>query len=286
MTFEYPIKKNILTVLQENNLRPLKQLGQNFLIDKSMAQKIAGSLLIEPKENVLEIGPGLGAMTSIFLNHPIQLTTIEIDRGIVSYLNQKKEQSSFAAFWDLIHNDILLYDWELLFSGETFKILSNVPYSITGCLLIKILNHRDKIKSAVLLLQEEIIKKMIAPVNSKDYNRISVYFGLLGDVSQVSKVPKECFFPQPKVHSGVVHVTFNRSISLIDESFFFTLVQSSFRQRRKTIANNLRGLVYQGQTWTDSSLKKAFEHVGLSPTDRPQNISPTQYLSLAKTLKP
>ncbi len=272
-------------ILEQYGLRPLKQLGQNFLIDESMASKITQSLDIQPDERILEVGPGLGAMTFLLLNLPIDFTSIEIDQGVVRYLTDIRDKGDYQAHWDLVHCDIFKHDWERLYPNQTFKVLSNVPYSITGPVLMQLLQARHRIKRAVLLLQDEVVQKMIAPLHSKDYNRLSVYFSLWAQVSRVAKVPRQCFYPQPKVDSAAVKVDFKLLVNAPEDQEVFPVVQTVFQQRRKTIGSSMRGMALGGHIVTDDQLAQSLEVANIEPQRRPQNMSSEDFVTLVRALQ-
>ena len=279
----YPIQTKVKTILKEYGFAPNKKLGQNFLIDKAMARKILAALDLGSEDTVLEIGSGLGALTWLIAPQVKQLISIEFDAGYIRYLQRECRESNFHNV-QIVHGDILKQDWNMLCYGQKVKVVGNLPYSITGPSLMQLMEERTKVEQAVVMLQAEVVEKMIAPVNGRDYNRLSVYCSLLADVQRVSLVPRQCYYPEPKVDSAVLKLTFKKDDPLRGDLWplFQRILNIVFQKRRKMIQGSLKGFEYEGRVISSEEWGFLFDRAGVSGTMRPQELSAENFLRLVK----
>jgi len=223
-----------------NKVRPKKSLGQHFLHDQNVAQRIVSSLAIQ-KEGcaVLEIGPGMGMLTKYLMDIPgIDLNVIELDRDSVAYL--KKHFPTLQNH--IIEGDFLEVAVDRIFPSN-FSIIGNFPYNISSQIFFKTLQHRDKIDQLVCMLQKEVAERIAAPHGSKTYGILSVLLQAYFDIEFLFKVPPGVFTPPPKVMSGVIRLTRNSTLRLAcDEVLFVQVVKQAFNTRRKTLRNALKNL--------------------------------------------
>lgn len=223
-----------------NKVRPKKSLGQHFLHDQSIAQRIVESLKVENEQKaVLEIGPGMGVLTKYMINRPdIDLKVIEIDRDSVAYL--KKHYPTFHQ--NIIEGDFLETDIDAIFPGS-FSIIGNFPYNISSQIFFRVLKHRDRVDQLVCMLQKEVAERIAAPHGSKTYGILSVLLQAYYDIEFLFKVPPGVFTPPPKVMSAVIRLKRNTVARLpCDEVFFVQVVKQAFNTRRKTLRNALKNL--------------------------------------------
>lgn len=221
-------------------VRPKKSLGQHFLIDQSIAQKIVEALPVTgPMSPVLEIGPGTGVLTRYLAEiKNIDLKLIEIDRDSVAFLNKKYP----ALASKIIEGDFLEMELDNIFEGK-FAIIGNFPYNISSQIFFKALEHRDKVESIVCMLQKEVADRIASPHGNKTYGILSVLLQAYYTIEFLFKVPPEVFNPPPKVMSGVIRLQRNSRVALgCDEKLFTQVVKQGFNTRRKTLRNALKNL--------------------------------------------
>jgi len=238
-------------------VRPKKSLGQHFLHDKNVAEKIVGGLKSSsPTEPVLEVGPGMGVLTRILLaQEKFNLQVIEIDRDSVAYLKNNYPQLK------IIEGDFLELDLATVFPGK-FSIIGNFPYNISSQILFKVYEHKNQIQQVVGMLQKEVADRIASPSGNKTYGILSVLLQAYYRIDYLFKVPPGVFNPPPKVMSAVVRLERNDRVSLpCDETLFKQVVKQGFNNRRKTLRNALKNLILPAfQTLPAGSLAAFLEH--------------------------
>ena len=224
-----------------SEVRAKKYLGQHFLTDLSIAQRIAGSLPPDAEADVLEIGPGMGVLTQYLLQDPrVRLTAVELDAESVGYLHRHYPQLK------VVEADFLRLDLERLFPGQ-FCIIGNFPYNISSQILFRLLDVRDRVPVLSGMFQKEVAERIASPAGRKAYGILSVLLQAFYDIEYLFTVPQHVFDPPPKVQSAVVRLTRNSVQHLdCDESLFRAVVKTAFNQRRKTLRNSLQPLVPRG----------------------------------------
>ncbi len=218
-------------------VRAKKFLGQHFLNDQGIAQRIVQSLVIDDQPNVLEIGPGTGVLTRFLIDDKsIDLKVIEIDWDSVAHL--KKYYPSLT----VIEGDFLELELSRIF-GAPFSIIGNFPYNISSQIFFKVLASRDMVTQVVCMLQKEVAERIAEPPGSKTYGILSVLLQAFYDIEYLFKVPPGVFTPPPKVMSAVIRLRRNTRSQLdCDETLFFKVVKQAFNNRRKTLRNALKNL--------------------------------------------
>ncbi len=224
-----------------SEVRAKKYLGQHFLTDLSIAQRIAGSLPLDAEADVLEIGPGMGVLTQYLLQDPrVRLTAVELDAESVDYLHRHYPQLK------VVEADFLRLDLERLFPGQ-FCIIGNFPYNISSQILFRLLDVRDRVPVLCGMFQKEVAERIASPAGRKAYGILSVLLQAFYDIEYLFTVPQHVFDPPPKVQSAVVRLTRNGVQHLdCDEALFRAVVKTAFNQRRKTLRNSLQPLVPRG----------------------------------------
>jgi dimethyladenosine transferase len=242
-----------------NYVKAKKHLGQHFLKDLSIAQRIADSLALTETMPVLEIGPGTGVLTQFLLQNPnIELTAIEIDSESVVYLKEHYPALS------LIEGDFLNFNIDSLCDGKSFCIIGNFPYNISSQIFFKALEHKDRIPVIAGMLQKEVAERLASPPGNKQYGILSVFLQAYYDIEYLFTVSADVFDPPPKVKSGVIRLKRNKVQKLdCDEKLFIAVVKAGFNQRRKTLRNALRGLHNQPQA-THPLLEKRAEQLDVA----------------------
>jgi len=242
-----------------NYVKAKKHLGQHFLKDLSIAQRIADSLALTEAIPVLEIGPGTGVLTRFLLQNPlVQLTAIEIDSESVAYLKEHYPSLS------LIEGDFLHFDIDTLFDGKPFCIIGNFPYNISSQIFFKALEHKERIPVIAGMLQKEVAERLASPPGNKQYGILSVLLQAFYDIEYLFTVSEQVFDPPPKVKSGVIRLKRNNTQKLdCDEKLFVTVVKTGFNQRRKTLRNALKSL-YNNPQATHPLLEKRAEQLDVA----------------------
>ena len=240
----------IQSVLNENSFSPLKQFGQNFLIDENIVKQICDVSDIENK-NVVEIGPGLGSLTSYMVKTAKKVVAIEIDNGFYAHLTKEFSDQDNLKF---INNDVLEVDiktcCETEFGDEEFILVANLPYYITTACIMKFLTANINIKRMVVMMQKEVAHRLCAEAGSKEYGSLSAIISYFGDASQEITVSGNCFYPMPDVDSCVVKLEIKNKPSR-ESQIYIDFVRSCFKMKRKTLFNNLKQAGYQKETiWT------------------------------------
>jgi 16S rRNA (adenine1518-N6/adenine1519-N6)-dimethyltransferase len=222
-----------------DKVRPKKALGQHFLHSQSFAQRIVSALKLKPGDNdVVEIGPGMGALTRYLVNLPgTRLRAVELDRDSVAYLQRHYNDSAVA----IIEGDFLALNDSLL--PDKFAIIGNFPYNISSQIFFRVLEMRDRVTQVVCMLQKEVADRIAAPPGSKTYGILSVLLQAYYSVDNLFKVPPGAFTPPPRVMSAVIRLSRNTVEHLgCDERLFTQVVKQAFNTRRKTLRNALKNL--------------------------------------------
>jgi 16S rRNA (adenine1518-N6/adenine1519-N6)-dimethyltransferase len=224
---------------------PRKHLGQNYLVDENISKKIVNSFSPKPDEIILEIGPGKGALTKFLVKQNKNLIAVELDRN-----NYESLRKSFTELI-LINDDILKISFRdtLKNCGQTSKsgklrVIGNIPYNITSDILFKLIDERESITDAQIMMQEEVAQRLTAKPNTKVYGILSVMLQTYAQPEFLFKVSANCFYPKPKVDSRVVRIGFHNKLEhkIINRDFYRKFVRTAFGTRRKTLRNSLKNL--------------------------------------------
>ncbi len=220
------------------NVKPKKYLGQHFLTDSSVSKQIAESIQLNENLNLLEIGPGTGALTEFLNNTNINLIAYEIDQESVDFLRENYPNLN------LRNEDILKIDWNLIFHNQPFAVTGNFPYNISSQILFKIYDFRNDVTQMVGMFQKEVAERVCSSTGTKKYGILSVLLQAYYDVEYLFTVDEHVFNPPPKVKSGVIKMVRNNIKKLnCDERLFFKVVKAIFNQRRKMVRNSLKSLM-------------------------------------------
>jgi 16S rRNA (adenine1518-N6/adenine1519-N6)-dimethyltransferase len=220
-------------------VKPKKHLGQHFLTDLGIAEKIAKSVTGHNGiKKVLEIGPGMGVLTDFLLAGDWDLYLVDIDRESVKYLNNKYPDLGDK----IIEADFLKTDFSAIME-DSYAIAGNFPYNISSQILFKVLEQRGQVTEVVCMLQKEVAQRIASPKGNKDYGILSVLLQAFYDIEYLFSVPPEVFDPPPRVNSGVIRLKRNKVENLdCDEKLFFRVVKQGFSTRRKTLRNCLKSM--------------------------------------------
>ena len=253
-----------------------KKYGQNFLTDQNaVLEKIMEVSKIEPHEEILEIGPGEGALTELLLEKAKKVTCVEIDTDHEKILRKK-----FAGNekFNLIMEDILKVELDKVIAPHT-RVVANIPYYITSPIINKLIENRDKIDEAYLMVQKEVGERVCAS-SGKERSVLTLAVEYYGTGEYLFTIPKEFFNPVPKIDSGFISIKFyndRRYEKLIPEDIFFKYVKAAFSNKRKNIVNNLSTLGISKDV-----VKEKIELLNISPNERAENLTIEQFIKLAE----
>ena len=251
-------------------VKPKKFLGQHFLTDLSVAERIADTLKDYVGTPVLEVGPGMGVLTQYLIAKGHDLKVVELDRESVDYLHANFPELEGK----VIGEDFLQLDLASMYDGQ-FCIIGNYPYNISSQIFFKVLDYRDQVVCCSGMLQKEVAERIAAGPGSKTYGILSVLLQAWYDIEYLFTVSEHVFNPPPKVKSGVIRLVRNNVRELgCDESLFKTIVKLSFGQRRKTLRNSLRSFAKNPEVLTDEIFNK-----------RPEQLSVAEFIRLTNLLK-
>jgi 16S rRNA (adenine1518-N6/adenine1519-N6)-dimethyltransferase len=256
--------------------RARKRFGQHFLHDPGVIRRIVEAIDPRPGQRLVEIGPGLGALTAPLLERAGRLEVVEIDRDVVAPLQER-----CAGLGQLVvhRQDVLTVDFAVLAAGgPPLRVCGNLPYNISTPLLFHLLDSRHAIRDMHFMLQKEVVDRIVAPPGSKDYGRLTVMLAAACRSERLLRVGAGAFSPPPKVESAVVRLLPLQAppFPLPDTGRFAAIVAAAFSMRRKTLRNGLRGLVDEA----------GFAAAGVDPARRPETLAPHEFGALAATPAP
>jgi 16S rRNA (adenine1518-N6/adenine1519-N6)-dimethyltransferase len=231
-------------ILADEAFRIKKRFGQNFLVDKNILEKIVAESGITKATDVIEIGPGFGALTEVLLPRARRVLAYEIDRDLIPILkkNFAGEKNLILVNADILDVDIDPDIDKHLPDATEVVVIANLPYYITTPILMRFLETSHKVSGLILMMQTEVADRVTSRPDSKDYNALSVVINFRAETKVLFQVPRSVFIPVPNVDSAVVMIRLRDKVALdpTDEARFFTFVHQCFAQRRKTLLNNLR----------------------------------------------
>ncbi len=260
-------------------IKAKKHLGQHFLKDETIAQKIAETLTYKNYSKVIEIGPGTGVLTKYLLQHPIDLVAMDLDAESIIYLNhnfplEHPELMTGMGSFKVIGADFLKYDLATLFEDLQFAITGNFPYNISTQIVFKMLEWKEKIPEFTGMFQKEVAKRICQKEGSKTYGILSVLVQAYYDAEYLFTVHPHVFDPPPKVQSGVLRLTRKKNYkNVCDEKLLFKVVKTAFNQRRKTLRNSLKTLNLSDILTEDAIFDQ-----------RPEQLSVADFIALTKQI--
>ena len=271
------------TLLTAWNLKPNKDLGQNFLLNPAISSAIVNACRIAPEDTVLEIGSGLGFLTIPLAKDAGVVFAVEKDPHLVALLKTELALHQIGNV-RLVEGDILRFDMETVFreSADPIIAVGNLPYNISSQILIKLMAHRSRVKHAVIMVQKEMALRVMEPPGSKLYGRISVMLQYCADIRKVMTVSAEQFFPRPNVESLVLMIRFkDPDHPAEDEQLLFKVIKAAFGKRRKTLKNALR----DSELHVDSETAGAvLDAAGIDPMRRAETLSVEEFVNLSNVL--
>jgi len=272
----------IRSELREYGLFPKKRLGQHFLIDRNILNKVIRSAGVEKEDVVLEVGPGLGEMTLALAREAKKVIAIEIDSKLVVILEKKMKDHPNV---EVVKSDILKvnFDQFLRKEGRPIKVVANLPYQISTPLLFRFIESKDVFSTFTLMLQREVAQRLVAPPGRKEYGSLSVFMQFFFELSIRFFIKSSAFFPPPKVDSALVHMVWKEKpiIEMNDQEWFKRVVKACFAYRRKTLANALK----HSELTLPEPIEARMKEIGIDPRRRPETLSIQEFVKLATGLK-
>lgn len=256
-----------------------KSLGQNFLIDKNIIDKIIDGAGIGADDTVIEIGPGIGVITAEAAKRAKKVIAVEIDRSLIPILEETLSEFDNVT---VLNRDVLKVDISELTAGEcpqNIKIMGNLPYYITTPIIMKLLEEQVKADSITVMMQKEVADRIKASPGSKAYGALSVTVQYYCSVEKVADVPKGVFIPQPKVDSTVLKLNLRneKPVKPADEKVFFNCVKAAFSQRRKTLLNSMQTL----QGVSKELIREVLEASGIQTNRRAETLTIEEFAKIA-----
>jgi len=273
------------TLLKAWDLKPKKRMGQNFLVDPSTAETILTRAVLNPRDVVLEIGAGLGALTIPLARVVKKVYALEKDRQLIGLLKTEL-LAGHISNCEVIEQNILNFDLHTI--TDTMKdkltVIGNLPYSISSQILIKLIQDRNRVARAVLMFQKELAQRISAQPGGKQYGRITAMLRYCADIRFLADVKSSVFYPPPKVDSAVIEIRFKPTsvYGPHDESMLFAVIKAAFGNRRKTLKN---ALAAAGLRIDPQLALQALTSAGIDPTRRAETLNPSEFVTLSVSLQ-
>jgi 16S rRNA (adenine1518-N6/adenine1519-N6)-dimethyltransferase len=243
--------------------KPKKRFGQNFLQDENILNKIVKEINPQPDDEIIEIGPGYGALTQKLISATENLIAIEIDSELTKALKEKFPNL------EILNEDFLETDLSKLASKEKrIRIVGNIPYNITSPILFKLIENNELIKDAVFMVQLEVAKRMTAERDIKDYGILAVVLKYFTETELCFKISPNVFYPKPKVYSALAHISFKKTDQPEkDQRLFIDIVKAAFGNRRKTLKNSFSNSIFHEIDFSNSNIDLSLRAENLSVED-------------------
>lgn len=257
-------------------MKAKKSLGQNFLIDKNIINKISDSINATSRDLIIEIGPGMGALTKKIKEKQATLICYEIDKDMIPFLSVLEDEKTKVIFKDILEADIKEDIKDINY--DNLYIVGNLPYYITTPIIKHLIELHLNIKEMIFMVQEEVADRFSALPGKKEYGSITLYLRYYFNVEKLFKVSKHSFNPVPKVESAIIKFTERINKLDIDSKKYFSLINDSFKMKRKTLKNNLSNYDFD-------KIKRVLTSYGLSETTRAEELQEEVFASIVKELE-
>lgn len=272
-----------MDLVKKHGFKFTKSLGQNFLIDDNIVDKIVAGAGIGPGDKIIEVGPGIGTLTREMASRAEALMAVEIDKNLIPILADTLGDYDNVK---IVNEDIIKADIRGLIdenlSGGPVKLVANLPYYITTPIIMRFLEENINVTDIVVMVQKEVAERMNAQPGGKDFGALSVAVQYYCDTEIVAKVPRHLFVPQPNVDSIVIALRIRpeRKYKVDDEDLYFKVVKATFGQRRKTLLNSISSM---GNLSKDQ-VKEALEEAGIDPKRRGETLSLDEFAILSNVI--
>lgn len=274
-------------ILEKHGFTFKKSLGQNFLIDTNILNRIVDFAELTPNSGAIEIGPGIGALTEQLAKRAKKVAAFEIDQRLLPILAETLEPYPHV---QIIHGDVLKEDVREVIAtqfeaGQDIMVVANLPYYVTTPILFKLVEEDLPIRGIVVMMQKEVADRITAEPGTKDYGSLSIAIQYHMKAEIVMTVPRTVFVPQPNVDSAVLRLTKREkpAVDVLDEAFFFEVIRASFAQRRKTLLNNLSSNL-SSIAKDKEMLERTLLKVGIDPKRRGETLSIEEFAMLSNEL--
>jgi len=271
-------------LIAENNLRAKKNFGQNFLVDPFVLDKIVSAPNVTKDDLVVEIGPGLGALTQPLLERAGHVIAVELDTQLAQLL-----QTTLSDYKNLtiLNADALTCDWTEIIRAHgysSFKVVANLPYYITTPLIMSFLEGSAPVASVTIMIQREVAARILAKPSTRDYGALTLGVGFRATGKLVANVPRNCFIPRPNVDSAVIHLNVLQTppVDVTNEQLLFDIIKAAFGQRRKTLVNCISTLELVG--FTKEIIENTLIHCGLDKNVRGEALSLAEFAVIANAI--
>jgi 16S rRNA (adenine1518-N6/adenine1519-N6)-dimethyltransferase len=276
------VRREARDALAAAGLRPQKRWGQHFLCDPAVAHRIVDAAQLAPGATVLEIGPGLGALTDALAAQAGRLYLVEIDRGLAARLGERYAAQPHV---EVLVGDVLALPLERVVAGHDITVVANLPYNVSTPVLFRLLALRGRVRRAVLMLQREVAERLVAPAGGDARGVLSVMVQTWATIRVAFGVSRRSFLPQPRVDSTVVVVEIadTARVPIADAGLYADVVRAAFGQRRKMLHNALAGLA-GSRGITGERLDRCFARAGVDPRARAETLGLDEFARLADAL--
>ncbi len=282
------IKNNTSEIIKKHGLKLTKALGQNFLTDFSVVQRIVDASDMDKDTLAIEIGPGVGSMTRELAERSAGVAAIEIDKRLIPALNDNLSDYSNVS---IINEDIMKADidaiikkYKELYNAKSVKVVANLPYYITTPIIMRFLEEVKGVDKMVFMVQKEVAERMVSGPGTKDYGALSVAVQFYSNPKIVFDVPPHCFIPQPEVHSTIIglDILSEPPVEVADKNLYFKIVKASFGQRRKTLVNALSNSGFFNKN--KEQIKQIIAEMGLNENIRGEVLTVAQFAQLTSLI--
>jgi 16S rRNA (adenine1518-N6/adenine1519-N6)-dimethyltransferase len=270
-------REQILEKLKEMGVEPKRSLGQNFLVADQTIEKILFAAKQYVKDSIIEVGPGLGALTDGLLEFGKKTLLIELDRDFSKYWRDKGIE--------VIEADALQVDWKTLALPEGTLLVSNLPYQISSSVVVDRSVEPAGVSTMILMFQKEVAQRLVAKAKTKDYGLLTVIAQTFWDVRFLVEAAPGAFYPQPNVASRVLTFRRQEPKDLQDPNQFLKFVKAAFAQRRKLLTKNLLTGFFNGDKSKAAAIEKGLQEIGAAPMARAEELDPAQFVRLYSLLK-
>lgn len=266
-------------LLNEKNLFAGKEMGQNFLSNPGTAKMIVDKIGLSQNTRVLEIGPGLGALTIPIARAACHVTAVETDGRLIPLLQQELDHANVKNV-SIIHKNFLKFDMDELTNDNKWVVIGNLPYNISSQILFRLVEQRRCIETAFLMFQTELAKRIVAKPGGRDYSRLSAVVQYAARVNQITQIGPSSFFPKPDVDSTILKFTFFEpgEISPEQETLLFNVIKAAFSKRRKSLKNAMVGGEFE---FEKQFIIQALEVAGIDAKRRAETMTVEEFKSLA-----
>src|SRR5262245_17461194 len=277
------VRREAGDALAAAGMRPQKRWGQHFLCDPAVAHRIVEAAQLAPGATVLEIGPGLGALTDALAARAARLYLVEIDRGLAAHLCERYAAQPHV---EVLVGDVLALPLERIITGDDVTVVANLPYNVSTPVLFRLLALRARVRRAVLMLQREVAERVVAPAGGNARGVLSVMVQTWAAARVAFGVSRRSFLPRPRVDSAVVVLDIAAAprVQLADITLYETVVRAAFGQRRKMLRNAVRA-VAATRDIDSAELEGRFARAGVDPHARAETLALEDFARLAAALK-